>query len=109
MAYEIINLIKKAGIFMILAETLIHCCPESAYEKYIRLIVEVMLISLLVFPVLSLIGGLNTEELKSKITQMELMFEDISDEAEEFKMPEEETIKNSIDSVIEEVPESDEQ
>lgn len=46
----LVELIKKIGIFMIAAQALIHFAPEHKYEKYIKLIVGIMVLLQLLSP-----------------------------------------------------------
>ncbi|MBD5453764.1 MAG: stage III sporulation protein AF [Lachnospiraceae bacterium] len=46
-----VELIKKIGIFMIAAQAVIHFAPAQKYEKYIRMIVGVMILLLFLTPV----------------------------------------------------------
>ena len=46
-----VELIKKIGIFMIAAQAVIHFVPAQKYEKYIRMIVGVMILMLFLAPV----------------------------------------------------------
>ena len=46
-----VELIKKIGIFMIAAQAVIHFVPAQKYEKYIRMIVGVMILMLFLTPV----------------------------------------------------------
>ncbi len=46
-----VELIKKIGIFMIAAQAVIHFAPAQKYEKYIRMIVGVMILLQFLIPV----------------------------------------------------------
>ena len=50
-------LLEKIGqmaVFLICAQTLMHFRPKDSYEKYIKLLVSMMLLILLVEPVMDL-------------------------------------------------------
>ena len=53
---SILEKIGQLAIFLICAQTLIHFRPKESYEKYIKLLVSMMLLILLVEPVMSLLG-----------------------------------------------------
>lgn len=55
----LVDLIQKIGIFMIAAQAVIHFAPEQKYEKYIRLIVGIMVLLQFISP---LYGILRSEE-----------------------------------------------
>ncbi|MBQ8325669.1 MAG: stage III sporulation protein AF [Lachnospiraceae bacterium] len=68
MVEKVIEIVQRIGVFMILGETLIHFCPGKSYEKYIRLIMEMMLITMLLIPFISLI---KTDVLRSFYNELE--------------------------------------
>lgn len=49
--------ICKVGIFMICAQAIIHFRPQEAYEKYMKLLVSVMILIQLFLPIGSLLFG----------------------------------------------------
>lgn len=59
---EVMELIKKAGVFLILAQTLLHLCVADSFEKYIKMIVGLVTVMMLVFPV---IAYFREEDIKS--------------------------------------------
>lgn len=52
---SVLEMIKKAGIFLILAQTVLHLCVSETYEKYIKMLVGLITAILLIFPVIDLI------------------------------------------------------
>ena len=48
--------IGQLAVFLICAQTLVHFRPKDSYEKYIKLLVSMMLLILLVGPVMDLLG-----------------------------------------------------
>lgn len=48
--------IGQLAVFLICAQTLLHFRPKGSYEKYIKLLVSMMLLILLVEPVMDLLG-----------------------------------------------------
>ena len=63
--------IKSMGIFVVCAQTMIHFKPKGAYEKYIRLLVSIMLLVQLLEPVSSILGILQKGELQKRIRSIE--------------------------------------
>ena len=55
------ELIKRIGIFMIAAQAVIHFTPGQKYEKYIKLIVGMMVLSQFVVPLRSMVSGMETD------------------------------------------------
>ena len=51
------HVIGQVGIFLICAQTLIHFRPRESYEKYLKLLLSVMLLIQLLQPLLTVLGG----------------------------------------------------
>lgn len=57
MADALFQAICRTGVFMICAQAVVHFRPREAYEKYLKLIVSVMILLQLFLP----LGGLSTD------------------------------------------------
>lgn len=73
--HKLMEAIVRMGIFMICAQVLIHFRPNGSYEKYMKLLVSVMILAQLFFPVMNLF----LEEGR----QMEDLVEQFQEQAEE--------------------------
>ena len=51
------RVVGQAGIFLICAQTIVHFRPKESYEKYLKLLLSVMLLIQLLQPVLTMLGG----------------------------------------------------
>ena len=51
------HVIGQVGIFLICAQTLVHFRPRESYEKYLKLLLSVMLLIQLLQPLLMVLGG----------------------------------------------------
>ncbi len=49
---EVMEMIKKAGVFLVLAQTFLQLCAGDVYEKYIRMVIGLISAMLLFLPVL---------------------------------------------------------
>lgn len=85
---SVLEIIKKAGIFLILAQTMLHLCVSETYEKYIKMMVVLITAILLIFPVIELIkeGGFQDfesyrMEYEAKIWSGTPDFEEIKEDA----------------------------
>ncbi|MCM1057284.1 MAG: stage III sporulation protein AF [Firmicutes bacterium] len=82
----LLQTICKIGTFMICAQAIIHFRPRETYEKYLKLLVGVMILIQLFLPVGSfLLGGGMEQTLKSLElfrTQLEQELENAAGEAE---------------------------
>ena len=54
---ELIQSIVKIAVFLILAQTIVHLSPRESYEKYLKLLVRLMLIASLLTPLTSMLTG----------------------------------------------------
>lgn len=63
--------IVQMGIFMICAQVLIHFRPNGSYEKYMKLLVSIMILIQVMSPIVSLITGG-----KSNLTENVARFEE---------------------------------
>ena len=53
----LVDVIKKIGIFMLAAQAVIHFAPGQKYEKYIKLIVGILILVQFIIPINKLLGG----------------------------------------------------
>ena len=90
---NVLEIIKKAGIFLVLAQTVLHLCVSETYEKYIKMLVGLITAILLIFPVIDLIkeGGFQDfesyrMEYETKIWSGTPDFEEIKNDAWENSM-----------------------
>lgn len=62
---------KNACIFLLIAQTLMVLVPEEAYAKYVRVLVSLILILKITQPLLSLVSGNETREvMQSNVEQL---------------------------------------
>ena len=59
--------IRQMGIFVICAQALIHFRPKESYEKYLKLLVSVMILAQLFTPVARLLGREGSLSLEDRI------------------------------------------
>lgn len=85
---SVLEIIKKAGIFLILAQTVLHLCVSENYEKYIRMLVGFITAILLIFPVIELVKENGFQDFESYRLEYEARiwsgtpdFEKIKDDA----------------------------
>lgn len=85
------HVIGQVGIFLICAQTLIHFRPRESYEKYLKLLLSVMLLIQLLQPLLTVLGGDKiagtdvqvtefTEEIRTVLEQAAMQAEQTEDE-----------------------------
>ena len=81
------RVIGQAGIFLICAQTVVHFRPKEFYDKYLKLLLSVMLLLQLLQPVLTMFGGgdgWNAEEQVTGFTQeLQVVLTRASEQAEQ--------------------------
>lgn len=103
MAGDAFEIMKRASIFMILAQTIIYFRPQESYEKYLRFLIHLMLIVVLFFPVVELVnhsaGNRMQSSLSAYMSQMEQLMDGMKDMTiEEF--PQENTYISTIQDEV---------
>jgi len=57
MGMNFFDLIRKVGIFIICAQAIVHFRPDDSYEKYLRMLVSIIVLVMILLPVLKLFGA----------------------------------------------------
>lgn len=85
---EVLEIIKKAGIFLVIAQAFLQLCAGDSYEKYIRMVIGLMSAMLLFLPVVEWMreDGIQSFETYRLTYEEELFgqetdFDEIRDEA----------------------------
>ena len=85
---NVLDVIKKTGIFMVVAQTLLHLCGGENYEKYIKMLLHIIMAVMLAVPIAEGLkeGSIQSfeayvKEFEETITKESLDFEKIRDEA----------------------------
>lgn len=64
-------------VFIICAQTLMHLKPRETYEKYLKLIVNMLLLLQMLVPVREVIMGVTGDGLRQEVLQFQLQLEEI--------------------------------
>lgn len=78
--HKLMETIVRMGIFMICAQVLIHFRPNGSYEKYMKLLVSVMILAQLFFPVMNLFLG-EGQQMEDLVVQFQEQMEESRKEA----------------------------
>ena len=83
----VLEIVKKAGIFLVVAQSLLHLCVADSFEKYIKLLVGIITVLMLVFPILTVFRNESFENFEQyrmsyeeKFLEEKIDFEQIRDE-----------------------------
>ena len=77
------KIIIETGIFMICSQLLIHLKPNAEYEKYLKLLVSIMILIQIFTPVLNLIAGKEGITIEEQMSRFERQLEQDSRLSEE--------------------------
>ncbi|MCH5338071.1 MAG: stage III sporulation protein AF [Acetatifactor sp.] len=88
MVNSLFQAICRTGIFMICAQAIVHFRPQESYEKYLKLLVSVMVLVQLFFPLGSFLAGVGGEDVRG---QLENFRESLEQSMEEARQQAEET------------------
>lgn len=80
---ELVEMIKRIGIFMIAAQAVLHFAPGQKYEKYIKLIIGTLILLQFAAPLKGILSGAGSDW-SGKLLEMEALFEE-SGLTEEFE------------------------
>lgn len=73
--------ICRTGIFMICAQAIVHFRPQESYEKYLKLLVSVMVLLQLFLPLGSFLAGIGKEEAAGQLGTFRKSLEQSMEEA----------------------------
>lgn len=54
MGDQFLDLLKKVTVFMLAGQIIVHFLPSGGYEKYVKMMISIMVLSQIALPVLSL-------------------------------------------------------
>ena len=72
---ELVELIKRIGIFMIAGQAVLHFAPGQKYEKYIKLIIGTLILLQFVTPLDGILSGAG-EDWSGRLMEMDTLFEE---------------------------------
>lgn len=86
MAGEAFEIMKRASIFMILAQTILYFRPQESYEKYLRFLIHLLLIAVLFFPVVDLLNHSAGSRMQSSLAAYTRQMEQLMDGVESIEI-----------------------
>lgn len=102
------RVVGQAGIFLICAQTIVHFRPKEAYEKYLKLLLSVMLLTQLLQPVLSVFGGGTDQNAQAQVEEFTEELQSVLNRASERAKQSQEDIGNTAAAVVQEAEEAPE-
>ena len=77
-----LDLIRTAGVFMIIAQTMYHFVSGSKYARYVRLLIRIMTLAVLIVPLLDLIKSGTETDFQERLVRFEQEYEAVLQGAE---------------------------
>lgn len=102
------RVVGQAGIFLICAQTIVHFRPKEAYEKYLKLLLSVMLLTQLLQPVLSVFDGGADQNVQAQVEEFTEELQSVLNRASERAKQSQEDIGNTAAAVVQEAEEAPE-
>lgn len=78
------NAICQMGIFMVCAQAIVHFRPNGSYEKYLRMLVSVMILVQIFLPVTRLFSGGVQQNMDELVNRMQRQMEESMEQAKSF-------------------------
>lgn len=63
----LLEILGRIGIFIVLVQTLLHFKANESYEKYIRMLTNIMILSMLIIPIISIFKKNIPQEMNRQI------------------------------------------
>lgn len=103
------RVVGQAGIFLICAQTIVHFRPREAYEKYLKLLLSVMLLTQLLQPVLTVFGGGAEQNAQAQVEEFTEELQSVLTRASEQAKQSQEEIGQTAAAVVQEAEEAPEE
>lgn len=103
------RVVGQAGIFLICAQTIVHFRPKEAYEKYLKLLLSVMLLTQLLQPVLTVFGGGAEQNAQAQVEEFTEELQSVLNRASEQAKQSQEEIGQMAAAVVQEAEETPEE
>ncbi|MEE0152752.1 MAG: stage III sporulation protein AF [Acetatifactor sp.] len=102
------RVVGQAGIFLICAQTIVHFRPKETYEKYLKLLLSVMLLTQLLQPALTAFSGGEEQNVQAQVEEFTEEMQSVLNRASERAKQSQEDIGNTAAAVVQEAGEAPE-
>lgn len=106
MGYSFLDFMKQIGIFIICAQSFTHFSAGKSYEKYVKLLIGIMVLMQFVTPIKALFAPENYEELQEEVERFQKELESAAgeivweyEESDETALALEKEIKEKLEAV----------
>ena len=97
---EILQTVKQIGVFMICAQIILHFKPSAKYEKYLKLLISVMVLVQIIMPMVNLLPG---EGSASFLTRVQEIQTEIDKSMEQLEIENAVNEENILNTTLEEI------
>lgn len=74
-----LDAVCRAGVFILCAQVLIHCRPNSSYEKYLKMLVSAMILLQLFLPVSRLLSGTGEADIQEDMDWFRIQMQEMEE------------------------------
>lgn len=82
MGYTFLEFMKRIGIFLVCAQSIMHFTAGKSYEKYIKLLIGIMVLGQFIIPVRTLFVGPENAEIWDSVERFQKEMENVAGEQE---------------------------
>lgn len=80
MIYDFLEFVKKMGVFLICAESILYFSPGNTYQKYIRVLIGFMLLAQFMIPIKAILTGQDRLSIENQVNEFRMQLESASNE-----------------------------
>ena len=100
MRHELFEIMRRASIFVILAQAVVHFCPKESYEKYLKLFVSLMTITVLIFPLFRLLRADVPARFEEELNKYDTQIKQLLQQMPEYEILDEKAYLSTIANEI---------
>lgn len=97
---EILQTVKQIGVFMICAQVILHFKPSAKYEKYLKLLISVMVLVQIITPVVNLLPGEGSTAFMTRVQEIQA---EIDKSMEQLELENAVNEENILNTTLEEI------
>lgn len=97
---EILQTVKQIGVFMICAQVILHFKPSAKYEKYLKLLISVMVLVQIITPVVNLLPGEGSTAFMTRVQEIQA---EIDKSMEQLELENTVNEENILNTTLEEI------
>lgn len=94
----------RMTIFILCAQVLVHLRPNKSYEKYLKMLVSMMILLQLILPVISLLGDVDQESFEVRFDWFEEQINGYRQESIEKSLETERMPEQNVQETVEKEP-----